>query len=319
MIQCQIKDLLVLAPPMFMSAVKETDEDLDSKRAKLDENPLPPVSLHQLVPVESGNKRKQQAADQEKQVVAVPNVKFKLNKKEERVKTKHMMLGLQLSLNKLVGFRWSDTVPVVPLRPLEPGETRMIHQCSRTGQKMIYYYSPESGEVVWQSGETEAFKKHLPLTSVMDEGSSNYSLFAALAEHCAVLPLRDSMHKMARVQEPTFASQPQLLEYKREIFVCLKLDRAPWSTSRFGRRLKEAASDYAISMDAPSDPLLSPLLASIAQDLGLSGDDENAIRSAILGWANNEGRSMSSDYSMGRWESFFDGGRILLRRELGNH
>ena len=311
--------MVVLAPPMFMSAVKETDEELDSERAKLDEQPLPPCALHQLVPVESGNKRKQQAADQEPELSVVPNVKFKFSKKDERVKTKHMMLGLQLSLNKLLGFRWSDTVPLVPLRPLQPGETRMIHECSRTGQKMVYYFSSESGEVVWQSGETEAFKKHLRLASVMDEGSSNYSLFAALAEHCAVLPLRDSMHKMARVQDLTFASHPALLEFKREIFVCLKLDRAPWSTSRFGRRLKEAAADYATSMDPSSDPLLSPLIASIAQDTGLSGDDCNAIMAAILGFAKGESRGMSSDYSMGRWESFFDGGRILLRQEVVNH
>ncbi len=297
-----------------MAAVKETDEDISEKREKLEQNPLPTTAaLHQLVPVEKANKRKA-SADSDCQVVAVPNVGFKGTKANDKVKTKHMMLGLQVSLNKLLGFRWSDTAPENPLRPLQPGEVREVYK-KPSGETMIYYHTPETGEVIWQSTQTSVFTKHMRMTSVMDEGSSNYALFAALAEHCAVLPLRDSMHKMARVQDLAFASHEALVEFKREIFVCLKLDRAPYSTSRFGRRLKEGALDYASTMDVENDPLLQPLLHSIAADIGVSADDLDSIRASILGFANRESKGMSNDYSMGRWESFFDGGRILLRHQ----
>ena len=294
-----------------MAAVKETDEELSEKRVKLEKNPLPTnAALHQLVPVEMAKRKA--PGDSDGQMVAVPNVGFKGTKANEKVKTKHMMLGLQVSLNKLIGFRWSDTAPVCPLRPLQPGEVREVYK-NPSGETMIYYHTPETGEVCWQSTKTSVFTKHMRMASVMDEGSSNYALFAALAEHCSVLPLRDSMHKMARVQDLAFSSHEALVEFKREIFVCLKLDRAPYSTSRFGRRLKEATNDYASTMDAVNDPLLQPLVHSIAADIGVSADDLDSIRASILGFANRESKGMTNDYSMGRWESFFDGGRILLR------
>lgn len=296
---------------MFMAAVKETDEDLSEKRVKLEEHPLPTTAaLHQLVPVEMAKRKAPDDSDH--QMVAVPNVGFKGTKNAEKVKTKHMMLGLQVSLNKLLGFRWSDTCPVYPLRPLRPGEVREVYK-KPSGETMIYYHTPETGEVCWQSTQTAVFAKHMRMASVMDEGSSNYALFAALAEHCSVLPIRDSMHKMARVQDLAFSGHDALVEFKREIFVALKLDRAPYSTSRFGRRLKEATNDYASTMNVVNDPLLQPLVHSIAADIGVSSDDLDSIRASILGFANRESKGMTNDYSMGRWESFFDGGRILLR------
>lgn len=303
---------------MFLSAVKETDEDLNSKRLALEDHPLPAVPLHQLVPLEKGKKRKQQnEGAEEPGNESVPHVSFAANSNQDRVKTRHMMLALNVSLNKLLGFRWSDCQPVEPLRPLNVGEVQVEHT-SPTGKKMIYYHDPESGHSVWQSCGTECFSKHMRLSSIMDEGSSSYSLMAALAEHLAVLPLRDSCHKMARVQDMAFSSCPQLVEFKREIFLCLKLDRAPYSTSRFGRRLKEAAGDYIENMNSLEDPLLQPLSHGIAKDLGVCPDDFDTIQRSISGFANKEGRGMSNDYSLGRWDSFFDGGYRLIRHIVGN-
>ena len=149
----------------------------------------------------------------------------------------------------------------------------------------------------------------------MDEGSSSYALFAALAETCAVLPLRDSMHKLTRVQELAFHSDEVLKELRREVFLCLKLDRAPWSTSRFGRRLKEAAGQYAESMEE-NDQLLSPFFTSIAKDLGLATPDFDTIKAHIMEFANKTQKGMTNDYSQGRWDSLFDGSIVLLRLEL---
>lgn len=92
---------------------------------------------------------------------------------------------------------------------------------------MIYYHDPETGHSVWQSCGTQCFSKHLRLSSIMDEGSSSYSLISALAEHLAVLPVRDSCHKMARVQDMAFSSCPQLNEFKREISYVSNLTGLP--------------------------------------------------------------------------------------------
>ena len=287
LIQVQIGRLVVSAPPMFLSAVKETEEDIETKRQKMTDDPLPPVELHALVPVETtAAKKKQQleralvARESGEATQVVPDLKFEKGK-DEKVKTKHMMVALNQSLNKLLGFRFSDTVPLHPLRPLRLGEQRVVH-VNAEGQKMIYYHNPETGESTWQSTRVAGFEAHLRLTSVMDEGSSSYALFAALAETCAVLPLRDSMHKLTRVQELAFHSDEVLKELRREVFLCLKLDRAPWSTSRFGRRLKEAAGQYAESMEE-NDQLLSPFFTSIAKDLGLATPDFDTIKSSHHG------------------------------------
>ena len=52
----------------------------------------------------------------------VPEVSFEGSKKVEKVKTRHMMVALTQSLQKFLGFRWSDTLPSSPLRPLRAGE-----------------------------------------------------------------------------------------------------------------------------------------------------------------------------------------------------
>ena len=71
-------------------------------------------------------------------------------------------------------------------------------------------------------------------------------------------------------------------------------------------------------MDSLQDPLLQPLSYGIAKDLGVCPDDLDAIQRSISGFANKEGRGMSNDYSMGRWDSFFDGGMRLIRHTMGN-
>lgn len=307
------------APPMFLSAVKETEEELESKRVKLDESALPSAALHQMVPLENGAKAKAEQAAACEAIVAAggtmalaPDVQFDGSHKAQRVKTKHMLLALNQSLGKMLGFRWGDCMPSVPLRPLELGEQRLFHTTA-DGRRMPFYYAKETGNVVWQSAKTTAFRSHLRVASVMDEGSSSYSLIASLAEHCAVLPIRDSMHKMHRVQELTFASHEALTRLRREVFLCLKLDRAPWSTSRFGRRLKEAAANYALEMK-PDDALLAPFLHSIASDLAIAPEDFASIQDAVLAFADRgRGKGMSQDYDQGRWEAFFDGARVLLR------
>ena len=311
---------MVCAPPMFMSAVKDTEEDVDAKRQKLEESTLPAAPLHDLVPLETSRQKKKEQADmivekeaQGETISVVPSVAFEGgNHQSQRVKTRHMLQGLNHSLQKLLGFRFSDTMPTEPLRPIKLGEERLIHKTA-TGENMVYYWCKETGESVWQSSKANGFPQHLRLASVMDEGSSSYAIIAALAEQCSVLPVRDSMHKLHRVQELAFSGNAILSELRKEIFLCLKMDRAPYSTSRFGRRLKEAAELYANDME-PNDALLGPFLASIGRDMGIDPDDFASIKHAILGFANRHHRGgLSSDYSTGRWDSLFDGAQILLR------
>ena len=321
LVQIQVGDLVVSAPPMFLSAVKETDEEVESKRRKMDEAPVPAVELQALVPLETTVKKRQQ--QQQRQLVAqqdgeqvqalVPDLRFE-SAKSERVKTRHMLLALNQSLQKMLGFRFSDTLPEIQLRPQRLSEERIVYKNSR-GEKMVYFFNKDTYETTWQSTRTACFQKHLRLASVMDEGSSSYSLFAALADSCAVLPLRDSMHKLTRVQELAFSGDEVLKSLRREIFLCLKLDRAPYSTSRFGRRLKEAAAMYAESMEE-SDQLLSPFLAAIAKDLGLPTIDFDQIKSGILDFAKKTEKGMTNDYQQGRWDSLFDGSTVLLRLKL---
>lgn len=316
--QVQVGQLVVSAPPMFLSAIKETEESVHDKRKAMATAPLPAAPLQQIVPLETSQKRKREqsaqaaAAEADGQLVPVaPDIPFASTKKEEKVKTRHTMLGINRSLQKLLGFQWSDTVPLIPLRPIKPGEERVTY-LDANGKKMMYYFNKETGDVLWQSSRAIGFDQHLRLASVMDEGSAGYSVLSALAEHCSVLPIRDSMHKLARVQELAFESTEQLTDLRRQIFLCLKLDRAPWSTSRFGRRLKEAVKIYMEDIEL-NDPLLAPFADGIANDVGISSTDIDAIKRSILGFADKTDKGMSSDYSKGRWDSFFDGSVVLLR------
>lgn len=200
---------------------------------------------------------------------------------------------------------------MIPLRPIKLGEDRVTY-VDANGKKMVYYYNRETGDVVWQSSRAVGFDQHLRLASVMDEGSSGFALLSAFAEHCSVLPIRDSMHKLHRVQELAFDSSEAMKNLRREIFLCLKLDKAPWSTSRFGRRLREAVKTYVEDMEF-NDPLLAPFADGIANDVGISNFDFDAIKRSILAFADKTDKGMCSDYDVGRWDSLFDGSVVLLR------
>ena len=56
-VQAQVGQLVCSAPPMFMMAVKETLQPVTEKRGALEDAPLPPVAMHQMVPLEGKRQR----------------------------------------------------------------------------------------------------------------------------------------------------------------------------------------------------------------------------------------------------------------------
>lgn len=103
LVQVQVGQMVISAPPMFLSAVKETQEPVEDKRKAMADAPLPAVPLQDIVPVEAGQKRKREqlasaaAAEAAGQLVpVVPDIQFQSSRKDEKVKTRHT---------------WGSTVP----------------------------------------------------------------------------------------------------------------------------------------------------------------------------------------------------------------
>ena len=305
--QCQVGNTAVACPPMFLSALKETEQPLEDKHAALQTTELPLVPLHDLVPV----KTKRALTDEEKarQAPVVP-----LLKEGDLIKTKQLYIALNHSLNKLVGFAWKDAVPVNKLRPEARGETRESFKDPTLGD-MKFLYSSEEKSSCWQSAKAPDFRNHVRVTSVSDEGSSCFSLVSALAEHISLMPMRDTSHKMHRVIEMTMKGSPLTSEMRKEIGLCLKFDKAPWNTGRFGRRLREGVLVYANNM-TEDDALLAPLRSSLEQELEVPEGDFELLRTKLQAWGQRlgTGRSISAEFNLGRWDGFTDGVHILFRQ-----
>lgn len=122
---------------------------------------------------------------------------------------------------------------------------------------------------------------------------------------------------MARLQDMAFNSaSPVLKVIRRELGLVMKFDMAPYSTSRFGRRLKEACWIYASSME-PNDPLLAPLMSKICEDLHCDPNNFEHVKQRILDWSQKKGRKDSLEFNMNRWDALVDGLSVLLERLEG--
>lgn len=97
--------------------------------------------------------------------------------------------------------------------------------------------------------------------------------------------------------------------------MCLKFDKAPWNTGRFGRKLRESILFYASSM-SENDVLLAPLRQGLEDELSVPEGDFECLKRKLLAWGQHLGthRSISTEFDMGRWDSFTDGVRILFRQ-----
>lgn len=299
---------------MFLSAAKLPEQQpVEEKQAVLQDKAaeLPLVPLHQLVPL-SGRGNKRQLSEQEK-ARQVPDVPMLL-KEGDLAKTKQLYIALNHSLNKLVGFQWKDSKPTNVLRPVVLGERRETFVHPTLGD-MKFVFNEEMKTSQWQSTKTIQFAQHVRIASVSDQGSSCFSLVSALAEFIAVMPIRDTSHKMHRVIELAMKGSTQTTELRREIGLCLKFDKAPWNTGRFGRKLRESILFYASSM-SENDVLLAPLRQGLEDELSVPEGDFECLKRKLLAWGQHLGthRSISTEFDMGRWDSFTDGVRILFRQ-----
>ena len=298
--QAQAKNTVVSSPPMMMSDLTESDQSLEEKREVLAAEPLT-VPLHQLVPFDP------RARDQPEQ--AAP--KLEGMTKSPLAKARQLLIAVNHSLNKLCGVKLADTVPFVPLRPQALEEKRIFHD-----SKFPYLFDGDRKTAVWQI----AGGKHLRLANVADEGSSGYAVFTALASTCAIMPMRDSSHKMHRHSEAAMSGSQATKQLRKEIALCLKFDKAPWSSGRFGRRIREGVKAYVSSM-GPNDELLAPLKGNLCSELQVDECDFQGLVNKMLKWAEKlgTGKSISNEYSMGRWDSFQDGLHLLFRQGFSNN
>ena len=140
-------------------------------------------------------------------------------------------------LHQLIRFRLSDALPARKLRPAKEGETR--HYVQKEGLKPAYPWHGQSKAATWQSTDHVGFDSCLRLSCLQDEGDATIAL--QMANHgLSIMIHRDSMHKLHREEVLAAQGIQEVALSKKQVLLLMKYDKAPWKTSAFGRRLREA-------------------------------------------------------------------------------
>ncbi|CAE7439645.1 unnamed protein product [Symbiodinium sp. CCMP2592] len=229
--------------------------------------------------------------------------------KDEKVSTRQKMLALNHSLHQLVRFRLSDALPARKLRPVKEGETR--HYVQKDGLKRAYLWHAQTKAATWQSTDHVGFDSCLRLSCLQDEGDT--SMAVQMANHgLSIMIHRDSMHKLHREECLAAQDVPEVALSKKQVLLIMKYDKAPWKTSAFGRRLREARE--LVEAIPCTHRLVQMVAPGILHDLGMDpASPLEAVKDVLVKYAKGH-LGTGSDHSSGRWADYVDSfGR--LRKE----
>ena len=216
----------------------------------------------------------------------------------EKVSTRQKMLAVNHSMSQALQMKFADTCPPVLLRAAGPNEVRCYTDVG--GRKEAYLWNVSTKESVWQC--SRLFAPVIRVTTMHDEGDAGYALQLAQAG-LAILPMRDTQHKIHREEMLSLSDVRAVDIAVKEVMLVTKFDRAPWRTSHFGRRLREA-EDY-IHHVPPDHPLVQTVSLGIISDQGLApGSSLQDVHAQLAKFAAKGGDRTRGDHKLSRWSEF---------------
>ncbi|OLP85164.1 hypothetical protein AK812_SmicGene33870 [Symbiodinium microadriaticum] len=221
----------------------------------------------------------------------------------EKITTRMKLLAVNHSLHTLIKFRLSDSKPAVPLRPARNDEIRKSVMVN--GRLESFLWSPSTKQSCWQSTNYEGFKTLMRVNVLCDEGDATAHYQLALGGLACMIH-RDQSHKLHRCE---ILACPDMALARKHCLLIAKFDKAPWATSAFGRRLKEARERVH---ELDSNHILFDVCAGgIIADRNMPPDSSLADVKRELVQMGKGGTG--SAHRSGRWADFVDSFHRLKR------